>query len=154
MSPDCPPELRTQAAPPPSLQQQNDLPQVLPQEEGEAQPEQEPQVIQFSLAPALASGEIIDFSQASGVKLFKSGIEALSTEFNCTAVNLQLFLDQLQDKSSIYNWERILEVPDEYGFSKSLIDQYGELSYEKSKEPRGNIRKHSNKKSTELLHAI
>jgi hypothetical protein len=96
MPPRCPPELRAQAAPRPSPQQQNDLPPVLPQEEGEVQPEQEPQqLIQFSLAPALASGEIIDFSQASGAKLFKSGIEALSTEFNCTAVNLQLFLDQL-----------------------------------------------------------
>lgn len=134
MPPRRPPELRAQAAPRPSPQQQNDLPPVLPQEEGEAQPEQEPQqLVQFSLAPALASGEIIDFSQASGAKLFKSGIEALSTEFNCTAVNLQLFLDQLRDKSSIYNWERILEVPDEYGISKSLIDQYGELSYEKVK---------------------
>ena len=86
MPPRRPPELRAPAAPRPSPQQQNDLPPVLPQEEGEVQPEQEPQqLIQFSLAPALASGEIIDFSQASGAKLFKSGIEALSTEFNCKA---------------------------------------------------------------------
>ena len=80
MPPRRPPELRAQAAPRPSPQQQNDLPPALPQEEGEAQPEQEPQqLVQFSLAPALASGEIIDFSQASGAKLFKSGIESLST---------------------------------------------------------------------------
>jgi hypothetical protein len=97
MPPRRPPELSAQAVPRPSPQQQNDLPPVLPQEEGEAKQEQEPQqLIQFSLAPALANGEIIDFSQASGAQLLKSGIEALSTEFNCTAVNLQLFLDQLR----------------------------------------------------------
>jgi hypothetical protein len=76
------------------------------------------------LAPALANNDIIDYTSPAGSKLFKAGTDPLPSTFDCTAVNLQLFLDHLKDKSSIYAWTSILEVD-----SKNLIDHYGELDY-------------------------
>jgi hypothetical protein len=81
--------------------------------------------IQFALAPALANNDIIDYTAPAGAKLFKAGTDPLPSTFDCTAVNLQLFLDQLKDKASIYAWTSILEVD-----SKNLIDHYGELTYD------------------------
>ena len=97
-----------------------------------ARPETAPPV-RFALAPALASGDIIDFATPAGAKLFKAGTDALPTAFDCTAVNLQLFLDQLKDKVAIFNWDSIIMVPGEGHEQKSLLDQYGELTYEQVK---------------------
>jgi hypothetical protein len=80
---------------------------------------------QFALAPALANNNIIDYTTPAGAKLFKAGTDPLPSTFDCTAVNLQLFLDQLKDKASIYAWTSILEVD-----SKNLIDHYGEITYD------------------------
>ena len=81
--------------------------------------------LQFALAPALANNDIIDYTAPAGAKLFKAGTDPLPSTFDCTAVNLQLFLDQLKDKPSIYAWTSILEVD-----SKNLIDHNGELTYD------------------------
>ena len=90
----------------------------------------------FAIAPALANNGIIDFASPSGAKLFKAGTDALSSTFDCTAVNLQLFLDQLRDKVAIHDWNDIINIPDigPGHETKSLIDFYGELSFEKVKE--------------------
>ena len=66
--------------------------------------------IQFTLATALSNNDIIDFTAPAGAKLFKAGTDPLPSTFDCTAVNFQLFLDQLKDKASIYAWTSILEV--------------------------------------------
>jgi hypothetical protein len=83
---------------------------------------------QFALAPALApvlaNNDVIDYTTPAGTKLFKAGTDPLPPTFDCTAGNLQLFLDQLKDKASIYAWTSILEVD-----SKNLIDHYGEITY-------------------------
>ena len=92
------------------------------------EPAQEP--VRFAIAPALANGDIIDFTTPGGAKLFKTGTDALASQFDCTAVDLQLFLDQLRDKVAIFNWTEILQVPDDNDVPKDLIDHYGELSYE------------------------
>jgi hypothetical protein len=80
---------------------------------------------QFALAPALANNDVIDYTTPAGAKLFKAETDPLPSTFDCTAVNLQLFLDQLKDKASIYAWTSILEVD-----SKNLIDHYGEITYD------------------------
>jgi hypothetical protein len=97
-----------------------------------ARPESAPPV-RFALAPGLASGDIIDFATPAGAKLFKAGTDALPTTFDCTAVNLQLFLDQLKDKAAIFNWDSIIMIPGEVQVPKSLLDQYGELTYDQVK---------------------
>jgi len=91
-----------------------------------------PERPRFALAPALASEEVIDFATPNGAKLFKTGTDSLSTQFDCTAPNLQLFLDQLRDKVAIYDWKAIVEIRVEDQV-KSIIDHYGELTYEQIK---------------------
>jgi hypothetical protein len=89
--------------------------------------------VRFAIAPALANGNIIDFTTPGGAKLFKTGTDALASQFNCTAVYLQLFLDQLRDKAAIFNWTEILQAPDDHDVPKDLIDHYGEVSCERVK---------------------
>ena len=48
----------------------------------------------FALAPAFANPDVLNYSDQSAAKLFKSGTEALSIKFDCKPDNLQLFLDQ------------------------------------------------------------
>jgi hypothetical protein len=80
---------------------------------------------QFALAPALANNDVIDYTTPAGAKLFKAGTDPLPSTFDYTAVNLQLFLDQLKDKAFIYAWTSILEID-----SKNLIDHHGEITYD------------------------
>ena len=104
---------------------------------GQQQADRPPQLpaTRFALAPALASGDIIDFSTPAGAKIFKAGTEPLSSTFDCTPVNLQLFLDQLKDKVAIFDWTDVIDITTtEQLISKSLLEHYGEVTYEMVKE--------------------
>jgi hypothetical protein len=104
---------------------------------GQQQADRPPQLptTRFALAPALSSGDIIDFSTPAGAKIFKAGTEPLSSTFDCTPVNLQLFLDQLKDKVAIFDWTEVVNITHpEQQTSKSLLEHYGEVTYDMVKE--------------------
>ena len=85
----------------------------------------------FALTPALATNQIIDYSQPSGAKLFKAATEKLTTPFDGSSENLPLFLAQLRDRAVVYDWLPLLLIP-KNGLeedTKDLIESYGELSY-------------------------
>lgn len=85
----------------------------------------------FALSPALANREVIDYSEPSGAKLFKTATEKLASQFDCTPENLPLFLAQLRDRANVYDWNTILLIPKGGVIedTKDLIESYGELSY-------------------------
>jgi len=86
----------------------------------------------FALAPAFANPDVLNYSDQSAAKLFKSGTESLSIKFDCKPDNLQLFLDQARDKSIVFDWLNILSIPigGDVAATKDLIESYGEISYE------------------------
>ena len=86
----------------------------------------------FALAPAFANPDVLNYSEQAAAKLFKSGTESLSIKFDCKPENLQLFLDQARDKSIVFDWLNILNIPiqGDVALSKDLIESYGEISYE------------------------
>jgi hypothetical protein len=86
----------------------------------------------FALAPAFANPDVLNYSDQSAAKLFKSGTDSLSIKFDCKPDNLQLFLDQARDKSIVFDWLNILSIPiqGDVAMSKDLIESYGEISYE------------------------
>jgi hypothetical protein len=89
------------------------------------------QAIPFALVPAFANPDILNFSEPAAAKLFKSAIEPLSIKFDCSPENLQLFLDQAQDKTIVYDWLNILSIPlgGDVAATKDLIESYGEILY-------------------------
>ena len=91
-----------------------------------------PAVPHFALAPAFANPDVLNYSDQSAAKLFKSGTESLSIKFDCKPDNLQLFLDQARDKSIVFDWLNILSIPigGDVAATKDLIESYGEISYE------------------------
>ena len=91
-----------------------------------------PAASHFALAPAFANPDVLNYSDQSAAKLFKSGTESLSIKFDCKPDNLQLFLDQARDKVIVFDWLNILNIPTkgDVALSKDLIESYGEISYE------------------------
>ena len=91
-----------------------------------------PAASHFALAPAFANPSVLNYSDQSAAKLFKSGTESLSIKFDCKPDNLQLFLDQARDKVIVFDWLNILNIPTkgDVALSKDLIESYGEISYE------------------------
>ena len=86
----------------------------------------------FALSPALANRDILDYSSASGAKVYRGAIAPVAIEFDCKSENLQLFLDQIRDRSTTHDWNNILLIPKEGDLEnpKDLIESYGEVSYE------------------------
>jgi hypothetical protein len=86
----------------------------------------------FALAPAFANPDILNYSEQSAAKLFKSGTDPVSIKFDCKPDNLQLFLDQARDKSIVFDWLNILSIPigGDVAATKDLIESYGEIPYD------------------------
>ena len=86
----------------------------------------------FALSPALANRDILDYSSAAGAKVYRGAIAPIAIEFDCKSENLQLFLDQIRDRSTTHDWNNILLVPKGGNLDdpKDLIESYGEVSYE------------------------
>jgi hypothetical protein len=86
----------------------------------------------FALAPAFANPDVLNYSDQSAAKLFKSGTDPLSIKFDCKPDNLQLFLDQARDKAIVFDWLNILGIPigGDVAATKDLIESYGEISYQ------------------------
>ena len=87
----------------------------------------------FALSPALANRDILDYNSAAGSKVYRGAIAPIAIEFDCKSENLQLFLDQVRDRSTTHDWNNILLVLKNGDLEnpKDLIESYyGEVSYE------------------------
>jgi hypothetical protein len=67
--------------------------------------------VPFALAPALVDNNVIDYSQATGQKLYKSAIEALQDPYDGQEADLKVFLKQLETRAQMLGWTFILDVP-------------------------------------------
>ena len=99
-------------------------------------PANEPQDLpNFSLTPATAHGGILDYTTASGRKLYASATAKLEEDlFDCVADDLYLFLKALKDRAREYGWDEegigilsILNDPNNPTEFKSLIESHGEI---------------------------
>ena len=94
----------------------------------------------FALSPALAHGDILDYTSTTGMKVFKSSVEALEDRFDCSADRLRGFLDDVAQRAKSCGWTHILNIPtnivtgeeseeaQDEGELIDLIKQYGRLS--------------------------
>ena len=96
----------------------------------------------FSLTPAQANpGDIIDYTTASGLKLYNAATEALPVQFDCQSKKVSLFCEQLMDRANEAGWKTgtsdMLTIPDSNGEDRSLLTEHGRLTEE-------DIRNHAN----------
>ena len=113
-----------------------DDPAEVPQMDPAPPPANEPQDLpNFSLTPATAHGGILDYTTASGRKLYASATAKLEEDlFDCVADDLYSFLKALKDRAREYGWDEegigILSIPNDPNNPtefKSLIESHGEI---------------------------
>ena len=86
---------------------------------------------QFSVAPALVNGEVVDVSTGKGAEIYKGAIAALPTTFDCKTPSLRTFLAELYDWLLLYGWTHILNVPvGQPPVQTSLLFSYGAILYD------------------------
>jgi hypothetical protein len=88
------------------LQQVADLQiqlQALKQEKSQAKVTN-PVIGPFSLTPARATQDVIDLSTPAGIKLYKTITTPLQTKFDGSPTKLLSFLDDVEQRASLYGW--------------------------------------------------
>ena len=80
----------------------------------------------FALLPGFANADVaLDFTKGNDIKLFNRAIEGNSTKFDLQEDNLMVFLEAIKEKSRIYNWSHVIEVPDSTGVNRDVLESYG-----------------------------
>ena len=69
----------------------------------------------FALAPALIGHAVIDYSTATGAKLYGKATESLKDQCDGQEGDLGLFLQQVKTRAEAYGWVHILAVPPDLG---------------------------------------
>jgi hypothetical protein len=89
--------------------------------------------VQFALAPALVSNDIIDYSTPTGQKLYNRAVLPLTPAFDTQPANLKGFLERVYARAMSTGWMTILEIPpdlNEPDEVKNLAKDYGQLTLE------------------------
>ena len=93
-----------------------------------------PPAVQFACTPALAQPALLDYSSASGAKIFSKATEALPTTFSLRVPNIKVFLNELTTQQQTFGWENIMRVnaapdgqPNEFC---NIVEQHGRCSFE------------------------
>ena len=117
---------------------QQNIAQVLPpNEDNEGQglgANQNPNVrVQFALAPGLAEVGVLDYSTASGAKIYRAATQPLMEDlFDCEPQGLKVFLACLEDRSIINGWDPILDIPENAlnpnDNLRNLIHKFGQIT--------------------------
>ncbi len=100
---------------------------------------QNPPNFVFALSPALINQGPIDYSTAEGIKIWRGAIEPLAKElFTLEAHRFKLFLSTLTERTMVYGWENILNIPADVavpvGATHSLLTHYGQVTLQQVKD--------------------
>ena len=90
----------------------------------------------FVLTPTLVMKNVIDYSTASGQKLYKAAITGLETPFDGSPDNLPLFLADVKARANNSGWDALLTISDQHPVAptdRNLITQHRMLSLENVK---------------------
>ena len=83
----------------------------------------------FARAPGQNnSGDILDYSQDAANKLYKSATAPLVSLHDLSAGNLRDFLQLLEQRVDVYDWNTITEIENDDGTFVNLLKQYGNVT--------------------------
>jgi hypothetical protein len=86
-----------------------------------------PAPVPFARLPGDAFVAPLDYTKANDMKTFRSATQPLTELFDLKPENLYSFLVEVRERSRIYNWADIINVPDEDGDEFSLVESYGQI---------------------------
>ena len=94
-----------------------------------------PEDIVFALTPATYIHGLLNFAKTDHHKIYRSGVRAIETPFDCEADGLYQFLRDIRDRSNQMGWmDGILNVnisqDDDEEDIQNLIENYGTLTLE------------------------
>ena len=94
-----------------------------------------PEEIVFALTPATAIHGLLNFARTDHHKIYKQGIKAIETPFDCEADGLYQFLRDIRDRANQMGWmEGILsiDISEVEGVEdiQNLVENYGTLTLE------------------------
>jgi hypothetical protein len=104
--------------------------QAIIQAAAAAGPGPAPIVVPFARLPGDAFVAPLDYNKSSDMKTFRAATEPLAEKFDLKPENLNNFLVEVRERSRIYNWSDVLNVPDDDGDIFNLIDSYGQITLE------------------------
>jgi hypothetical protein len=91
----------------------------------------------LSLAPGMATNDVIDYTMTAGQKVWEKAVEKLSDEhFNCDSEGLRDFLELIRAHGEVMGWNlSILSIPvDPLGDAQDFLDHYGEIDLDHCRE--------------------
>lgn len=109
----------------------------LQQIQGQAQhPAAPPVAVPFARAPALVSPDVLDYSTATGAKIYKAAIAPLTTTFSLKSPDIRVLIEELTLRSNQSGWDSLLQVNiaptgqvPQVPINRSLLKRHGEISY-------------------------
>jgi hypothetical protein len=87
----------------------------------------DPAPVPFARLPGDAFVAPLDYTKANDMKTLRSATEPLTELFDLKPENLYSFLVEVRERSRIYNWADIINIPDEDGDEFSLVESYGQI---------------------------
>ena len=81
----------------------------------------------FSLGPG-CSTSVLDFSDASAVKLYNKAISPLELKFVGEADNLAVFLESVKGHCNHFNWSNLITIPLADTTTRNLLTHYGQVT--------------------------
>ena len=64
----------------------------------------------FAISPALAQPNGLDYSSATGAKIFTKATEPLKTCFNIKSPNIRILLNEIQTRSESFGWNALFNI--------------------------------------------
>ena len=80
------------------------------------------QAINAAVAAALAN--------AQGIKILVAAIVPLTNKYDRTSANMHMFLKDVKGRGQSIGWSNILNIPNEDGASRNILDWYGVITLE------------------------
>lgn len=94
----------------------------------------------FALGPALVTNAVIDYSQAAGIKLYRSATAKLQEDlYDCDPAGLRDIMDSLLERAGEYGWTSgIFTIPvdiaNPLGTGINIITNHGQVTWEHVRE--------------------
>ena len=86
-------------------------------------------VVPFALYPGRASNNLFDYNNEINSKMLNCDISGLDIKFDINKDgNLSMFIELVKERVMIYNWARIINMPDNNCILRSLLTNINQIN--------------------------
>ena len=81
----------------------------------------------FTLGPGRGNA-LLDYSNTSHIKTYYKAVTPLEHKFDGKPSNLHIFMKSITNQAKSFGWVNILNINDSHGNTRSLLNDYGQLT--------------------------